>query len=119
MDRSSSQPDTASPRSFSETELEAVSNYLVGMSTRPYPSVLVPQSAGPARVLVRASPARPCVHQREGFLHDRKVIVGQLLEQWKLDRVVAFFWLVEARLYFTALLFFTMSHVRHLVFTDL
>jgi len=40
-------------RFFTDDELAAVSKYLVGMSVRPYPNVLVPQSAGPTRVQAR------------------------------------------------------------------
>ncbi len=35
---------------FTPDELEAVSCYLVGNSVRPYPSIFVPQSGGPARI---------------------------------------------------------------------
>ena len=37
-------------RFFTDSELESVTNYLVGVSARPYPNILVPQSGGPARV---------------------------------------------------------------------
>lgn len=42
----------ATTRRFSEEELEAVSRYLVGGAgpVRLHPTVLVPQSAGPARI---------------------------------------------------------------------
>ena len=40
------------PRFFTDSELESVSRYLVGNSVRPHPNILVPQSAGPARVQV-------------------------------------------------------------------
>jgi len=40
-------------RFFTDDELAAVSQHLVGISQRPYPTVVVPQSAGPARVLAR------------------------------------------------------------------
>jgi import inner membrane translocase subunit TIM22 len=35
---------------FTPDELEAVSGYLVGNMVRPYPSIFVPQSGGPARI---------------------------------------------------------------------
>lgn len=40
-------------KQFTESEFEAVSKYLVGISVRPYANILVPQSAGPARVQAR------------------------------------------------------------------
>jgi len=38
---------------FSPKEFEQVSKYLMGSQIRPYPSILVPQSAGPARIQTR------------------------------------------------------------------
>ena len=38
---------------FTPTEFEAVTRYLVGSQIRPYPNIIVPQSAGLARVQPR------------------------------------------------------------------
>ena len=38
---------------FSPEEFEQVSKYLMGSQIRPYPNILVPQSAGPARIQTR------------------------------------------------------------------
>ena len=38
---------------FSPEEFEQVSKYLMGSQIRPYPNILVPQSAGPARIQPR------------------------------------------------------------------
>jgi len=38
---------------FSPEEFEQVSKYLMGSQIRPYPNILVPQSAGPAKVQAR------------------------------------------------------------------
>jgi len=41
---------TSSPPKFTPEEFEGVMKYLVGSKTRLYPSIIVPQSAGPARI---------------------------------------------------------------------
>jgi hypothetical protein len=38
---------------FSPQEFEQVSKHLMGSQIRPYPNILVPQSAGPARIQTR------------------------------------------------------------------
>ena len=38
---------------FTPDEFEQVSKYLMGSQIRPYPNILVPQSAGPARIQAR------------------------------------------------------------------
>ncbi len=46
-------PPPPEPRFFTESELEAVSKYLIGNNVRLYPNIHVPQSGGPARVQAR------------------------------------------------------------------
>ena len=42
--------DTAKGPVFTAQEFEQVTKHLMGSQIRPYPTILVPQSAGPARI---------------------------------------------------------------------
>ncbi len=67
-------------RFFTDSELEAVSRYLIGNAgARPYPNILVPQSAGPARVQPREELAMQRVMESCPFRGAMSFVVGGAL----------------------------------------
>ena len=61
---------------FSPEEFEQVSKYLMGTQIRPYPSIIVPQSAGPARIQSREELMMQTVMESCPFRGGMSFVVG-------------------------------------------
>ena len=64
---------------FTPTEFEAVSKYLMGSQIRPYPNIIVPQSAGMARVQPREEVMMQKVFESCPFRGAMSFVVGGAL----------------------------------------
>ena len=65
--------------SFTSAEFEAVSKYLMGTQIRPYPNVIVPQSAGIARIQPREEIMMQSVFESCPFRGMMSFVVGGAL----------------------------------------
>ena len=71
--------DQKSQDPFTNSELEEVSKYLMGSKIHPYPNIIVPQSAGPARIQAREELMMQNVMESCAFKSGMSFVVGGAL----------------------------------------